>query len=205
MASRLEEMIEEIETYIENCKTQPLSPSKIIVNKEEIEELLEELRLRTPEEIRRYQKIISNKDAILADAQAKANQILEAAQIQNNEMVSEHQIMQQAYAQANEVVMIATNQAQEILDKATEDANNYRTAAMEYTDNLLGNLQNIIAHAIDTSTQRYDSLLTSLRECQDIVMANRAELYPQEEAPADAEDPADDEDSAGTLDDISMI
>lgn len=205
MASRLEEMIEEIEAYIENCKTQPLSPSKIIVNKDEIEELLEELRLRTPEEIRRYQKIISNKDAILADAQAKANQILEAAQIQNNEMVSEHQIMQQAYAQANEVVMIATNQAQEILDKATEDANNYRTAAMEYTDNLLGNLQNIIAHAIDTSTQRYDSLLTSLRECQDIVMANRAELYPQEEAPADAEDPADDEDSAGTLDDISMI
>ena len=43
----------------------PLSTTKIVVNKEEIEELLRELRLKTPDEIKRYQKIISNKDAIL--------------------------------------------------------------------------------------------------------------------------------------------
>ena len=61
--------------------------------------------------------------------------------------------MQQAYAQANEVVSIATNQAQEILDKATEDADSIRTAAIEYTDNLLGNLENIVVHAIDTTRQ----------------------------------------------------
>ena len=78
MTSRLEEIIEEIENYIANCKTQPLNPSKIIVNREEIEELLTELRMKTPDEIKRYQKIISNKDAILADAQAKADQIIEA-------------------------------------------------------------------------------------------------------------------------------
>ena len=50
-----------------------LSTTKIVVNKEEIEELLRELRLKTPDEIKRYQKIISNKDAILEDAQAKAD------------------------------------------------------------------------------------------------------------------------------------
>ena len=42
---------------------------RIVVNKEEIEELLRELRLKTPDEIKRYQKIINNKDAILEDAQ----------------------------------------------------------------------------------------------------------------------------------------
>lgn len=181
MSSRLEQIIEEIENYIGSCKTQPLSPSKIIVNKDEIEELLTELRMKTPDEIKRYQKIINNKDAILADAQAKANEIIEAAQIHTNELVSEHQIMQQAYAQANEVVMIATNQAQEILDKATEDANNIRTASIEYTDNLLGNLENIVSHAIDTSKAKYDSLLASLQNCQDIVLANRNELKPDAE------------------------
>ena len=181
MASRLEEIIEEIENYIASCKTQPLSPSKIIVNKDEIEELLAELRMKTPDEIKRYQKIINNRDAILADAQAKAQQIIEAAQIQTNELVSEHQIMQQAYAQANEVVMIATNQAQEILDKATEDANNYRTAAIEYTDSLLGNLENIVSHAIETSQAKYDALIGNLASIQDVVLANRAELRPQEQ------------------------
>ena len=49
MSSRLEQIIEEIEEYIESCKYQPLSNSKIIVNKEELEELLTELRLKTPD------------------------------------------------------------------------------------------------------------------------------------------------------------
>ncbi|WP_294784216.1 ATPase [uncultured Eubacterium sp.] len=181
MTSRIEQIISEIEEYIDGCKFQPLSNSKIIVNKEELEELLTELRMKTPEEIKRYQKIISNKDAILADAQAKAEEILAQAQIQTNELVSEHQIMQQAYAQANEVVSIATNQAQEILDKATEDADNIRTAAIEYTDNLLGNLENIVVHAIDTNKAKYDGLMSSLQNCYDIVKANRNELTPTEE------------------------
>ena len=49
--SRIEQIITEIEDYIDSCKFQPLSNTKILVNKEEIEELLVELRLRIPEEI----------------------------------------------------------------------------------------------------------------------------------------------------------
>ena len=63
MASRIEQIIEEIEEYIDGCKPQTFSSSKIIVNREEMEELLNELRIKTPEEIKRYQKIISNKEA----------------------------------------------------------------------------------------------------------------------------------------------
>lgn len=199
MTSRLEEIIEEIENYVASCKTQPLAPSKIIVNKDELEELLTELRMKTPDEIKRYQKIINNRDAILADAQAKAQQIIEAAQIHTNELVSEHQIMQQAYAQANEVVMIATNQAQEILDKATEDANNYRTAAMEYTDNLLSNLQNIIEHAMETSKAKYDSLAASLANVQEIVVANRGELHPAQPQPEEPQETVQVADPLGGL------
>ena len=61
MSSRMEQIIEEIEEYIDNCKYQPLSSTKIVVNKDELEELLTELKMKTPEEIKRYQKIISNK------------------------------------------------------------------------------------------------------------------------------------------------
>ncbi|MCC8142150.1 MAG: ATPase [Lachnospiraceae bacterium] len=178
MTSRLEQIIAEIEEYIENCKEQPLAKGKIIVDRDEISELLEELKMKTPEEIKRYQKIVANKDAILADAQQRADEIVAEAQVQTNELVSEHQIMQQAYAQANEVVSIATNQAQEILDKATEDANSIRSASIEYTDNLLSNLENIMSNAISTTKERYDGVLSSLQDCYDIVKANRGELAP---------------------------
>ncbi len=181
MSSRMEQIIEEIEEYIEGCKYQPLSSTKIVVNKDELEELLTELRMKTPEEIKRYQKIISNKEAILADAQAKADAIIAQAQVQTSELVSEHQIMQQAYAQANEVVMIATKQAQEILDNATTDANNIRTGAIQYTDDILKNLEDVISHSIDTTKARYDNLVHTLTGFLDIVTANRAELSPPEE------------------------
>ena len=181
MSSRMEQIIEEIEEFIDSCKYQPLSNTKIIVNKEELEELLTELRLKTPEEIKRYQKMISNKEAILADAQAKADSIIAEAQVHTEELVSEHQITQQAYAQANEIVMVATNQAQEILDKATEDANNIRMAAIQYTDGILNDLENIIGHAMDTTKARSESLLASLEECYNVVTANRNELVPPEE------------------------
>ncbi|MCC8017513.1 MAG: ATPase [Lachnospiraceae bacterium] len=200
MNSRLEQILAEIEEYIDSCKAQPLAKGKIVVDKEELMELLTELRLKTPDEIRRYQKIIANRDAILSDAQAKADEILAQAQIQTNELVSEHQIMQQAYAQANEVVAIATNQAQEILDKATEDANAIRTASIEYTDNLLGSLENIVVHAIDTSKAKYDSLLSSLQNCYDVVKANRGELSAQEE-PDDASGDA----ASGQSDELDLI
>lgn len=181
MSSRMEQIIEEIEEYIDNCKYQPLSSTKIIVNKDELEELLTELKMKTPEEIKRYQKIISNKEAILADAQAKADAIIAQAQVQTNELVSEHQIMQQAYAQANEVVMIATKQAQEILDNATNDANSIRMGAISYTDDNLRTVEEILTHAIETSRMRYDSLVHSLQGCLDVVTANRGELLPASE------------------------
>ena len=126
MSSRIEQIIEEIEEYVDSCKFQPLSSTKIVVNKEELEELLRELRMKTPDEIKRYQKIISNKDAILADAQSKADAIIADAKTQAQQMVTESEVMQQAYAQSNELLENTNQQAQEIMDNATTDANNIR-------------------------------------------------------------------------------
>ena len=183
MSSRIEQIIEEIEEYVDSCKFQPLSTTKIIVNKDQIDELLRELRMKTPDEIKRYQKIIANKDAILADAQAKADSMIEEAQIHTNELVSEHEIMQQAYAQANEIVTAATEQAQEILDNATNDANDIRIGAMQYADDLMANAESIIGHTLDSYTTKYDGLVNSLHECYDMVRNNRSELEIPEQTP----------------------
>jgi cell division septum initiation protein DivIVA len=148
MTSRIEQIIEEIEEYIDGCNYSPLSKKNIVVNKEEIEELLRELRMKTPDEIKRYQKILANKDAILADAQAKADAIVNQANIQLNELISEQEIMKQAYAQANAVVEAATMQAQEILNSAAADANEIRMGAMQYTDGMLAHMQRIIQNTM---------------------------------------------------------
>ena len=178
MTSRIEQIIEEIEEYIDGCNYSPLSKKNIVVNKEEIEELLRELRMKTPDEIKRYQKILANKDAILADAQAKADAIVNQANIQLNELISEQEIMKQAYAQANAVVEAATMQAQEILNSAAADANEIRMGAMEYTDGMLANMQSIIQNTMESYNSRYASLINSLNGYYEMIAENRQELAP---------------------------
>lgn len=180
MSSRIEQLIDEIEEYIDGCKYQPFSNTKIVVDKEEIDELLRELRMKTPDEIKRYQKIISNKEAILSDARAKAEALINEATIHTNELINEHEIMQQAYAQANEVVTMATHQAQEILDNATMEANNMRTAAMQYTDGILANVENLLNQTMKTTQDHFDSFMAALNNYNDVVNANRVELNPPE-------------------------
>ena len=186
MASRIEQIIEEIEEYIDGCKYQALSSSKIIVNKDELEELLNELRSKTPEEIKRYQKIISNKEAILADAQAKADAVIAETKTQVQDMVKESEVMQQAYAQANEIVNSANQQAQAIIDSATADANNLRLSAISYTDEMMANLEQLIHGTMENANARYNELAQtynafaqSLQSAADVVSENRSELAPQ--------------------------
>ena len=173
--SRIEQLISDIESYIDNCKFQPLSNTKIIVNKEQLEDMLAELRLKTPEEVKKYQKILNNKDAIIADAKEQAESIINAAQIQTEELVNEH--------------------------SATEDANSIRQGAMDYTDDMLEKLQYIIEKSIRDNREKYDSLLSSLENVLSIVNNNRNELKApvvQEEeeavdnAPDQPEDSTDD-------------
>ena len=178
MSSRIEQLIDEIEDYIDGCKYQPLSKTNIIVNKEEIDELLRELRMKTPDEIKRYQKIITNKEAILNDARAKAEALIKDATAQTTELINEHEIMQQAYAQANEVVRMATQQAQEILNTATAEANGVRTSAMQYLDDMLANLESAMTATLATTTEHYESFFNTINNYNETVKANRAELRP---------------------------
>ncbi len=181
MSSRIEQIIEEIEEFIDSCKFQPLSSTKIVVNKEELEELLRELRMKTPDEIKRYQKIISNKDAILEDAQTKADNIIAEAQAQAQKIVSESEVMQVALQQSNQLIEQTNAQAQEIMDKATEDSNNIRMSAIRYTDGMLDNLEKIMSHTIDSAGTKYNNFINSIQSCYDIVSKNRSELSPQAE------------------------
>ena len=87
--SKIEQLIGEIEEFIDGCKLQPFSSTKIVVDKAQLEDLLVELRHRTPDEIKKYQKILNNKDAIINDAKQQAEAIISAANVQTSEMVNQ--------------------------------------------------------------------------------------------------------------------
>ena len=186
MSSRIEQIIQEIEEYVDSCKFQPLSTTKIVVNKEEIEELLRELRLKTPDEIKRYQKIISNKDAILEDAQSKADSLIADAQTKAQELVTQHEIMQKAYAQANETI------------NAAQDANSIRLSAITYTDDMMANIGSVLNQTLEDAGGKYKAFIDALQSCLEVVNHNRQELAPQTAQAAAISNTFQDEDSASS-------
>ena len=190
--SKIEQIITEIEEYIDNCKFQPLSTSKIVVNKDDIDELLAELRLRTPDEIKKYQKIIANKDAILNDAKERSEAMIAEATAHINQLVSEHEIMQKAYNEANQIIEQAQQQAQDILGNATNEANDLRTRAMQYTDDILANVQSILSTGMDSFEHAQSEMMTSLNSSLNVVVESRKELGGQDEEATDEQTDDDD-------------
>lgn len=174
--SRIEQLVSEMEEYIDGCKIYRFSSNKIIVDKEIMEDYLGELRRKLPAEIQKYKKLVDNKDAIINDANEQAQEIINKAQVYTEELVNQHEIMQKAYEQANLTMQEASDRARTTIDNATIEANEIRAGAMAYTDQMLSNLQSIIAQALEENKKCATALLKGLEEDLNIVVSNRKEL-----------------------------
>ena len=186
--SKIEQIIAEIEDYVDNCKLQPLSSSKIIVNRNELEELIDELKANIPDEIKKYQRIIANRDAILKDAQDKAEEMIKKANEMTAQLVSEHEIMQRAYKEANSVIEDANAQADDIMDNAIEESTALKSATNQYLDEALLTIQNILNTSIEGLNVKYDALMRSLESNLEVVTQNR-KSYQEMQAQLEAQGP----------------
>ena len=144
--SKIVRQIDEIEDYIEGCKYMRFSNDNIVVSKERLASMLEQLRDLTPQEILHYQSIIDRKDEILEDARRKADDLMEQATYKFNESLNENAVMQEAYKQADELVRQGANQGQAILTQAIAVANSYRSQAASYVDGMLAEMEKELAH-----------------------------------------------------------
>ena len=203
MSSKIEQQIDQIEDFIDSCRYQTFSKTNIIVDKDELDALLEELRARTPEEIKHYQRIINNKEAILEDTRRKAEEMINEATVHTNELVNEHEIMQQAYAQANEIVRLATQQGQDILDKAISEANAYRSSATQYMDDMLAQIEQSTVSARNNLTGIFSNFHSEMSDYIDTVRQNRQELLPQDDSSDLMQDMDENPEENGAVEDDS--
>ena len=185
--SKIEQTIDEIEEFVEGCKPAPFSKTNIIVPKEQLYELLTELRLKTPAEIKRYTKIILQKDKIISDAEAQAESMIQETEEYAAALIEEHEIMLKAYAKADETISAANTQAQAIVDAADAEAEATRRSALEYANELITNIQDYVEKSLAIARTNYEGLIGGLSADLDALIENHEalsmSLYP-EGAPA---------------------
>lgn len=147
-----------------------------------MDDLIAQLKMRTPDEIKKCQKIISNRDAILAKAQAQAESTMEDAKKLRKVMVDESDIKKDAASQANEIIAEAERYADQLVRKANEEAEAIRISAIEYTDSLLAHVQDIIVNSLENYRNNYESMVSTLQIDYETIMRNRNELISEDSA-----------------------
>lgn len=191
--SRIEKAIDEIYEYVENCKPSKLYPNKVTVSKDELYDLLDALRMCAPEEIKRYQKIINNRDGIISEAEAQAQKIMNQAEVQTRQLLDQNELVQTAYAQAEQIVKQAEAQAQQIISQAVGESNQVRTSALYYTSDLLGEAGRNIETSLRELESKSTMLISALKKDIEVIKNNRAELKDQIEGKIPEEEPEADQ------------
>lgn len=172
----VENMIDEIKVYIENCKPMPLSQTKIQVQKQELLAMLDELELKLPAEIERCKKIMRNKEMILADARTRSDAIIAESVNEANRMIEQNEITRLANIRADEILENARSQAQQIVDQASEEANEIRLGAMYYTKDKLTEMRDIFQKIHDMEKENYHTLIESLENDTYVIETNMTEM-----------------------------
>ena len=139
-------LIDEIEDIIENGSSVPFS-SKVMIDADEIYDIISEIRIKLPDEIKQANWIKQERQRILAEAQKEADTIVSEAELRLQELIEEDEITEKAKELAEEITTKAQNNAKEI-----------RLGALEYADNILANTQEDLKKLIEILNENRQEL-----------------------------------------------
>ena len=129
-------LLEELEELIERSRNIPFT-NKGIVEKEEIFDIIKEIRIKLPDELKQAKWIKEERQRILVEAQKEADDIVKEAENRIISMINENEITKKAYEKKAEIIETANEMSREI-SKGTKD----------YADNILEGLEVALEDAL---------------------------------------------------------
>lgn len=157
-------LIDEMEGYFEECKSVPFS-NKIVVDMEVMYEFMTDIRLKLPEEIKRSQRILDEKERIIAEARSEADQAETRAASRVDELVNDHEISRKAEQKANGTIAIAEQTAKEI-----------KLGAYDYVEELVEQVENAMKDTVEQTNLHYSKFEHYIEQQIQTMMSNKEEL-----------------------------
>ncbi len=139
-------LLEELEDIVESGSSIPFA-QKVLVDRNEILEIIKDIRIQLPDEVKQAQWIKEERQRILAEAQQEADTILEEANNHISSMIDQSEITKKANDQAEDIIIQAQNSAKEM-----------RLGARDYADSLLESTQENLMDVISTIKENRDEL-----------------------------------------------
>lgn len=86
--------------------------SQVVVDEDRILDLIDQMRVAIPDEVKKAQQLLAQRDRILAQAQEEANRTLAIAREKSEQLVERDAIVQAAQARSEQIIIQARAQAE---------------------------------------------------------------------------------------------
>ena len=148
------ELMDLLEDELANSSNIPLS-SKKKVDVERVYAILDDMRDELPEEIRKAELLLREKQFILDDAKKQADTIIQEAQQKAEKLVDAHEITKNA-----------EQTAEEILTNAQKNSKEMRASAISYANDVLGDLEAYMEEYLELVQKNRSSLENKSRNSE---------------------------------------
>lgn len=136
MAVALEDLLNTMQDMIQEARTVPLTQDKCIVERDRMLDLIEELRVSLPTDLKMAADIVENRNELLAAGKRDSAKLMQIAEEKAQKMVDK-----------TEVMVAARKKAKEVLGNAEIQARELRRAANEYCEDSLKRTEESMALA----------------------------------------------------------
>ena len=134
----IEEILYQLDELIDRAWSLPLTGGRCVVDADKVRELLDDVRLNMPTEIRQAQSIVADRTEIVNTAKKEAEAIIARAEKRAAALVEEEEIVRQSKSKAAEIAQQAQQQSREM-----------RQSAKEFVDNILKNTEESLAASMN--------------------------------------------------------
>jgi len=122
-------LIDRLEELFNNSRPIPLTHN-VIVDEDKFLDIIDQMRIAIPEEVKKAQQVFSQKDRVMAQAQEEANRTLQLAREKADTLVEKEALVQDAQRRSSQII-----------DQARVDAENVKSGADQYALDILMGLQ----------------------------------------------------------------
>lgn len=137
----IDELLDELDDIMDKAWGLPLSGGRCVVDVEKVREIIDDIRLNLPQEVRQARAIVADRSDIIKTAKDEAEGIVRTAQEKARVMVSETEIVKQAQEKAGQLLDDTNSRTREMKKAAADFADNVMKATEENIGAALGEIR----------------------------------------------------------------
>jgi len=137
------QLIDRLEELFNESKAVPLTRN-VMVDEDRMLDIIDQMRIAIPEEVKKAQQLLSQRDRVLAQAQEEANRTLELARQKSEELVTKDTVAQDAQRRADQIIAQSRVEAENI----RADADDYAMSSLTQLEAELERITNQVANGI---------------------------------------------------------